>query len=1139
MEKPKLNSHFTWDSRNDSGDFVPEGEYAWKLEGRDVVGHGLSLAGDMEVVVPINLEVLSVQPETFNPRDPGGDAAASLTYSLERDANVEAAVYGEGCADPVYVFPTEEMAAGEHTLSWDGSSLSSEQNAPGPAEEWRVTDGIYTIRIRATIASGAWEEKQAEAEVVSRPLTIDGFEVAPAVFAPGAEGDLGTCVASFELSEDAFLTLSISDSSGTEIINLASSQPCSAGLVDFTWDGADTSGSFVEDGTYTLGVTAWTNRGKAASASATVEVDIPPAPQPQVILPAAEPNHPSEPATFEVVLPEGASEAVLELNGATLTLTRGESGRWACEIPNQAGMAEAILHTKNICGASAETPVHLELSSQTGDNHLLITDEDDFRAGDTGQDLYSVPGWISNWRPLEGDTAWRLDTPPDLFTYYAYRMVNFKGEVYAFGSDNKVRLMDMLDYTSEVVATAPMNLNSSSIAVSQDLIYICGGGQDSWRTGNYLYTFDPVQGTFTELAPMPEKRVGGSLVEVSGKLYLLGGMIPSGNYDRDIHVYDPSCDSWVQEGAIPLGMGVNYSSNRSFGAGDRILLFSDPLSTSAYAMPVLQYVPGQEWSVLATVPLPRYATFCQTESGDILIAGGFKILEDENGDSYAKIYSSAYLFSPEDLSVHALPDLNVPRYGSAAVCFQGKAYICNGYTERSVSLDSTEILNLPCTVDEIAAAFWQSPVYDLGVAYNLARLGFSAAGNPTVTLRFSEDGQIWQETAPMSTGIEFTARPMARYVSFKVDMPAGAASSVGDIALTYEVPATPEPDLSVSSIVFDPSSPETGQPVMVYVGVRNDGAPCLATGVRLYADGQQVGGNCQFGDGIVAAGAEQSFSFVYTAISTGPVTFTATVDPEAIVVETDEANNTLASILEVLPSGISAEAAADKASYLPVEDVAVTALIRNDSARDRYLAASIFIEDTNGNQVAQIGSEDLGTLAVGEERAVSSSWNTGTTYAGDYQVRVSVTEDSMEKASDTAPFAIEPQGSLSVDATCDRISYSVGDTAGLRARLISEAVNFTYTGLVLRAEVLSPEGGIVYSSEQGCPDLWPGDLADIPFAFGVADSPAGTYTFRATVLDGEEEIASAEASFEIKSTSVDGSRDYRHGLGHASHPRTK
>ncbi len=423
-----------------------------------------------------------------------------------------------------------------------------------------------------------------------------------------------------------------------------------------------------------------------------------------------------------------------------------------------------------------------------------------------------------------------------------------------------------------------------------------------------------------------------------------------------------------------------------------------------------------------------------------------------------------------------------------------------------------------------------SEVIDLGGACRLGSLSWLATSQPgaeiSCAIRTSGDGVTWSEWSEGTEENLDLASQTARYVQLRVDFPIAAsfATALAELRLGYENNGTELasnlPDLRVSGISFEPASPEVGDDVQVRVTLSNQGGPAIAPVLRLHQGAGQVGSDVV--PLILTPGASQETTFTYKATEEGNVPFEAVVDPDGLIVESNEDNNHLSVSLEVQPSGIQAAVSTDKASYLAEEDVSVSSTVKNNSGRDRSLGLYLRLEDSAGNLLDEFPYVELGTIASSQEVTSVFSWNTGLVFSGDYRAHAFVVEGGVEKAAAMAPFAIEPQGNLALSATCDRVSYTAGDTASLRARLISEASNFCFSGLTARAEVLSPGGSVIYSSEQPCLDLMPGDLADVPFAFEVGDSSAGIYTFRATVFNGDEDIASDEVGFEVKSTLATG-----------------
>jgi flagellar hook assembly protein FlgD len=753
-------STFNWDGRDDSASMVPDGQYTWYLEGQDVVGHILTLSGTVEVDTSIDLEILSAEPNPFNPRDPGAGDTLTVTYSLGREADIEAEIYKEGnLEEPIYTISEAAKPSGENTLTWDGSTLNPVTDPLFSPDDWRVEDGKYFICIKATTACGGWEEGQVEAETVSTPLSIGDISVEPEVISPNGDGSSDSCTLAFDLTEEAYLTLNVRGPEGLGVARPVDDCLYAAGRVEIAWDGTFAAGGYVPNGSYSFFLAAFTERGKAALAQSTVEVEsqLPSeALVPRVALASSEPNHPGEPSRFEVELPENAEQAFLELDGQDLQLAKDENGRWWCEVANTAGNSEAVVRALDSSGQATSTPVVLELAGYAGEHHLTITDDEDFRSGSTDAGLFDFPGWLANYS-ADWKQAWQQMPPSSqIASSLSNATVTYDGKIYIFGWGSAVWVFDPADSTYELVAQAPENLSMPSAAVSGGLIYVCGGGTYWDRSCNFLYAFDPGSGSFTPLAPMPELRNYNTMAAAAGKLYVLGGRnYSTGEYPSEILAYDIATDTWAQEGSLPEGVTANVVPLHSLSREGRILFIGGPRDFyEAYGLspaPVWEFTPGGGWRVVALVPLPLGVAVTQTEEGDLLIAGGAAIQLDENTGSSMKILPSAYLFSPDDSTLRALPDLNEARYYSSAAVVQGKVFVFGGMGT-SGYLRSVECLDLSGEAPALAAATWQSPVYDLGADYELVSVGSSCTGSPSVALSFSEDGENWQDLAIPASG---------------------------------------------------------------------------------------------------------------------------------------------------------------------------------------------------------------------------------------------------------------------------------------------------------------------------------------------------------------------------------------------------
>ncbi|MFF4748870.1 CARDB domain-containing protein [Streptomyces sp. NPDC002514] len=104
------------------------------------------------------------------------------------------------------------------------------------------------------------------------------------------------------------------------------------------------------------------------------------------------------------------------------------------------------------------------------------------------------------------------------------------------------------------------------------------------------------------------------------------------------------------------------------------------------------------------------------------------------------------------------------------------------------------------------------------------------------------------------------------------------------------VAQAPGPDLEVTGVTTNPSSPAAGAAVSFTVAVHNRGTTAVPAGTvtRLVAGGQTLGGTA----GVIAAGATQQVAIAGTWTATsGAVVLAATADATNTVAETNENNN--------------------------------------------------------------------------------------------------------------------------------------------------------------------------------------------------------------------------------------------------------
>jgi subtilase family serine protease len=189
--------------------------------------------------------------------------------------------------------------------------------------------------------------------------------------------------------------------------------------------------------------------------------------------------------------------------------------------------------------------------------------------------------------------------------------------------------------------------------------------------------------------------------------------------------------------------------------------------------------------------------------------------------------------------------------------------------------------------------------------------GATAAGGFYVSLASpdlaTQTKYVSSLAAGASTTITFTYTA-SQYTASKTITVTATADSTGIIAETNENNNTQSatftvlvlPDLTVSALTCDKPAYEAGETVTVSATVKNDGTtPTAATTVRLTVPGIGV-----YSKSVSAlnAGASQTVPFTFTAptaLTPQSITVTAYVDPDNLIQESNENNNTRTAVVQI------------------------------------------------------------------------------------------------------------------------------------------------------------------------------------------------------------------------------------------------
>ena len=253
---------FVWDGKM-SGNYVEPGTYELRFEGTDLFANDTNvLTHEVDVTEETNVEVTSAPNVWWS--GSGSDYEVQFDLETAVDACVNLSVDGE------LVATDGPLSNGSYSLTWDGE-LSGDPADNGP-HDWKLYAEDTTCGASPAAAEELATGTVTVVDVEPMAPSISGLGMTIDPFSPDDDGNQDTTTVTFDLSANADVTVSIENGSGVEVVKLLDSEAKTAGTVNTVWDGKETGGSVVPDGTYTVKVEA-TNAFGSDSGEVTVDVD--------------------------------------------------------------------------------------------------------------------------------------------------------------------------------------------------------------------------------------------------------------------------------------------------------------------------------------------------------------------------------------------------------------------------------------------------------------------------------------------------------------------------------------------------------------------------------------------------------------------------------------------------------------------------------------------------------------------------------------------------------------------------------------------------------------------------------------------------------------------------------------------------
>lgn len=217
----------------------------------------------------------------------------------------------------------------------------------------------------------------------------------------------------------------------------------------------------------------------------------------------------------------------------------------------------------------------------------------------------------------------------------------------------------------------------------------------------------------------------------------------------------------------------------------------------------------------------------------------------------------------------------------------------------------------------------------------------------------------------------------------------------------------------------------------------------------------------------------------------------------------------------------------DKAGYVANEVIQVNARVANVSVNPVSGQVVLVIRAAGSDAVlATLPGQALTNLAAGAVLDLTSSWNTGATLAGSFQVYGQLLDAQGRVVSQAvAPFAIiAPATRVTTRVTTDRPVYRAWDSATVTARVTNSAVNAILAPSRAELTVLAPNGTTLYSGARNVGELQPGAITDVAFAVTLTDAASGAYSVQLALKDAfnRDLLSTASTSFQVNRTPTQG-----------------
>ncbi|MBN8233367.1 carboxypeptidase regulatory-like domain-containing protein [Corallococcus macrosporus] len=281
--------------------------------------------------------------------------------------------------------------------------------------------------------------------------------------------------------------------------------------------------------------------------------------------------------------------------------------------------------------------------------------------------------------------------------------------------------------------------------------------------------------------------------------------------------------------------------------------------------------------------------------------------------------------------------------------------------------------------------------------------------------------------------------------------------------------------------------------------------------------------------GVTHAGRDVDFDLTLHALALGearPVALRAELEFKNSFLE-----ETVKSPLDVptvrAASGLTLAIAAAPGTAPAHTPVALSATVTNTGLASASGQVALVIRAAGSTEpTATLPPLMLGELAPGAQRVLPTTWDTGDTLAGPYEVHGRLLDaQGRVVAEGVAPLRITaPEAVASTALTTDKPVYGAWDAVRITGRVANVAPNALLAPSKVEVTVRTPGGAVLATETRDVHQLMPGTSLDLPFPLTLHDAASGTYPVTLTLKDAltRQVLSTRATTFQVERRDLDG-----------------